>query len=95
MRWRQLLPTLAQEGLTPEIFQETVRRLAHSQKLVDDYVEFLMNQYITISPCGYAIVENKLLEESPEAVEEIFKRVLGLIGSHGYPVRATCPPTIP
>lgn len=87
VRWRQLLPMLAQEGLTPDIFQETLKRLVHSQKLVDAYTKTLMHQYVTISPYGHAVINLQLLEESGEVVEEIFKHILGLIGVRDYPVR--------
>jgi tRNA(Ile)-lysidine synthase len=87
VRWRQLLPMLGAEGLTPDAFQETLKRLVHSQKLVDAYANILMCQYVTISPYGYAVINNKLFEESREAVEEIFKRTLAIVGVRDYPVR--------
>jgi tRNA(Ile)-lysidine synthase len=78
---------LAQEGMTLDTFQETLKRLNHSQKLIDAYASVLMQRYVTISPYGYVVIDNKFFEEPSEAVEEIFKRALAIVGAGEYPVR--------
>lgn len=87
IRWRLLLPSLAAEGLTPATIQETLERLNHSQRLIDQYVTILIQQYSTITPYGYAILKKEALQESTEAFEEMLKVLLTTIRTHRYPIR--------
>lgn len=87
VRWRHLLPMLATEGLTPQTIQETLDRLNHTQRLIDQHLFPLIQQHVTLSPYGYAILSKDVLSESNEAFEEILKRVLATIGTRDYPVR--------
>jgi tRNA(Ile)-lysidine synthase len=87
IRWRKILPLLEAEGLNSTTFQETLDRLNHAQKLIDQQITRLFEQYVTLSPHGYAILTKNTLEESPEAFEEILKRVLTILGTRAYPVR--------
>lgn len=87
IRWRQLLPALNVEGLTPITIQETLNRLSHSQRLVDQHISGLLNKYVKLSPYGFAIIMKEALNESPEALEEMLKRLLATIGNQNYPVR--------
>ena len=87
VRWRQLLPTLGAEGLTPTTIQETLERLNHAQRLVDQHISSLLHQHVSLSPHGYATFHKAALKESPEAFEEMLKRILATIGTRNYPVR--------
>lgn len=87
VRWRRLLPALGAEGLTPTTLQETLERLNHAQRLIDQYISSLLRQYVSLSPHGYAIFNKEGLQESPEAFEEMLKRILATIGTRDYPVR--------
>jgi len=87
VRWRHLLPTLAQEGLTAHTLQETLGRLNHAQRLVDQHICCLLRQHAALSPYGYATLGKGALEESAEAFEEMLKRILATIGTRAYPVR--------
>jgi tRNA(Ile)-lysidine synthase len=87
IRWRQLLPSLAAEGLTPTTFQESLDRLNHSQRLNDQYITLLIKQYSTLSPYGYAILKKEALQETSEAFEEVLKMLLTVIRTHRYPIR--------
>ncbi len=87
VRWRQVLPLLALEGLTPQPMRETLDRLTHAQRLVDQYTSTLLQQHALLSLYGYATLKKEALQESPEAFEEILKRILATIGTRAYPVR--------
>lgn len=87
VRWRQLIPSLASEGLTPKTVQESLERLSHAQRLIDQHTNALIHQHMTLFPSGYAILNKTVLKESPEAFEEILKRALATIGTRIYPVR--------
>lgn len=87
VRWRQFLPALGAEGLTPMTIQETLSRLNHSQRLVEQHITALLHQYVELSSNGYAILAKTVLHESEEALEEILKCLLATIGAQKYPVR--------
>lgn len=87
VRWRQLLPSLKVEGLTAQTIQETLNRLNHSQRLLDQHISGLLQQYVALSPYGYATLKKDALKESREAFEEMLKRILATIGTRTYPVR--------
>lgn len=87
VRWRQLLPLLALEGLTPQSMRETLDRLTHAQRLIDRHIANLLKQYVTLSPYGYATLKKEALKETPEAFEEMLKRILATIGTRAYPTR--------
>lgn len=87
VRWRQLLPPLAVEGITAQTIQKTLDRLNHAQRLLDQHVSRLLHQHVILSPYGYAVLKKDALQESPEAVEEMLKRILAIIGTRIYPVR--------
>ncbi len=87
VRWRQLLPALGAEGLTPTTIQETLERLNHAQRLLDQHISGLLRQYVSLFPHGYATFNKEALKESPEAFEEMLKCVLATIGTRDYPVR--------
>lgn len=87
VRWRQLLPSLSAEGLTPMTIQETLERLNHAQRLVDQHISGLLYRHASLFPYGYAKLNKEALKESPEAFEEMLKRILATIGTKGYPVR--------
>jgi tRNA(Ile)-lysidine synthase len=87
VRWRQLIPSLASEGLTPQALQESLDRLSHAQCLIDQHISTLIRLYMTLSPYGYGILKKNALNESLEAFEEILKRALATIGTRTYPVR--------
>ena len=87
VRWRQLLPSLSAEGLTPMTIQETFARLNHAQRLIDQHISSLLHQHASLSPYGYAIFNKGAFHESPEAFEEMLKRILATIGTKDYPVR--------
>lgn len=86
IRWRQLLPSLIAEGLTPITIQKTLARLNHAQRLVDQHISGLLHQHVSLSPYGYAIFKKEALKESWEAFEEMLKRILSTIGTRNYPV---------
>ncbi|MBX9805100.1 MAG: tRNA lysidine(34) synthetase TilS [Alphaproteobacteria bacterium] len=87
IRWRQLTPSLVAEGLTPQSLQETLERLTHSQRLIDQSISRYIQEHVTLSPYGYASLDKEALGESAEVLEEIVKRVLATIGTRDYPVR--------
>ena len=87
IRWRKLLPSLHAEGLTSATFQETIDRLNHAQRLIDQHISTLIDRHLEIIPQGYARLKKEVLQESTEAFEEILKRVIALIGTRQYPVR--------
>ncbi|MDF3033528.1 MAG: tilS [Alphaproteobacteria bacterium] len=87
IRWRQLLPSLAQEGITTHTLQETLDRLNHAQRLIDQHIAGLLRQHAMLSPYGYAMLKQEALEGSPEAFEEMLKRLLATIGTRLYPAR--------
>ncbi|MGV8948311.1 MAG: tRNA lysidine(34) synthetase TilS [Candidatus Paracaedibacter sp.] len=87
VRWRQLLPSLSAEGLTPMTIQETLARLNHAQRLVDQHISDLLHEHVSLSFYGYATLKKEALKESPEAFEEMLKRILATIGTRDYPVR--------
>lgn len=87
IRWRQLLPALAREGLTPQSIQETGERLTHAQRLIDQYISALIHRYVVLSPYGYARLMKEACQEPCEAFEEILKRLLATVGTREYPVR--------
>ena len=87
IRWRKLLPILAAEGLTANGLQETLERLRHSQRLIDQHISSLLQQYMTFSPYGYIILQKSVGHESGEVFEEILKRIFTLMGTKNYPVR--------
>ncbi|MBM3632670.1 MAG: tRNA lysidine(34) synthetase TilS [Alphaproteobacteria bacterium] len=87
IRWRKLLPILAEEGLSPKSLQETLERLRHSQRLIDQYISSCLQHHVTFSPYGYIILKKTVTKESGEVFEEILKRVFTLMGTKNYPVR--------
>jgi tRNA(Ile)-lysidine synthase len=87
VRWRQLLPSLEAEGLTPMTLQESLERLSHSQRLIEQYVSILVKQYATFTPYGYSILKKDVLQETPEALEELLKSLLEMMRTQRYPVR--------
>jgi tRNA(Ile)-lysidine synthase len=87
VRWRRLLPALSVEGLTPTTIQETLERLTHAQRLVDQHISGLLHHHVSLSPYGYATFSKEAPKESPEAFEEMLKRILATIGTRDYPVR--------
>ena len=87
IRWRHLLPYLAKEGLTGQGLQETLDRLNHAQRLIDQHISFLIHRHVRLAPYGHAILTKEALQESPEAVEEMLKRILATVGTRIYPVR--------
>lgn len=87
VRWRQLLPSLSAEGLISATIQETLERLNHAQRLVDQHISNLLCQHVFLSPYGYARFNKEALKQSPEAFEEMLKRILATIGTKDYPVR--------
>jgi tRNA(Ile)-lysidine synthase len=87
VRWRQLLPLLALEGLTTQPLRQTLDRLTHAQRLVDQYTSTLLQQHALLSLHGYATLKKEALQESPEAFEEMLKRILATIGTRAYPVQ--------
>lgn len=87
VRWRQLLPSLEAEGLTPLTLQETLERLNHSQRLIEQYVTKLIEQYASFTPYGYFILSKDARQETPDAFEEILKSLLAMMKTQRYPVR--------
>lgn len=87
IRWRKLLPILAAEGLTSKSFKETLERLRHSQRLIDQFISTRLQHHVTFSPYGYIILQKTIGHESEEVFEEILKRIFTLIGTKNYPVR--------
>lgn len=87
VRWRKLLPLLAEEGLTSASLQETLSRLDHTQRLIDQHITSLFQKHVTFSPYGYATLSHETLFETPEALEEILKNLFAAMGTRTYPVR--------
>jgi tRNA(Ile)-lysidine synthase len=87
VRWRQLMPSLEAEGLTPMTLQESLERLCHSQRLIEQYISNLLNQYASFTLYGYSILKKEAFQETPEAIEEMLKSLLETMRTQRYPVR--------
>jgi len=87
VRWRQLLPSLEAEGLTPLSIQESLDRLNHAQRIIDQYVSYILNKHAALTPYGYAILKKEALQETLETFEEMLKNLLATMSTQRYPVR--------
>jgi tRNA(Ile)-lysidine synthase len=88
VRWRALLPTLADEGLTASRLAATAQRLGHARVALDTATTALLAEAATLHPQGYLTLVIAPLDRAPrETALRGLARCLLTIGDANYTPR--------
>ncbi len=85
VRFRRLLPALAEEGMTPSRLAATARRMARARAALEDSATGLLGVAAAIYPAGYARLDTERLCAAPEEVGlRALARVVTCVGGGEY-----------
>lgn len=88
VRMRQLLPALAEEGLTAARLTATTRRLAHARAAIEAAVATLLAEATQMHPTGYCRLDRERLTAAPTEIGlRALARILRTVGGTTYPAR--------
>jgi tRNA(Ile)-lysidine synthase len=85
---RNLMPSLAAAGLTPQRLAAAAANLRRAREAVDDAVAHLIAASAELSPCGYALVDAARFSAAPaEVALRALARLIEALGGGEYPPR--------
>jgi tRNA(Ile)-lysidine synthase len=88
VRWRQALPGLAAEGLSPARLAATATRMGRARAALEAMVAETVLHRVDLHPAGYALVDRECLcTLSDELALRLLARLLLAVGGGVYPPR--------
>lgn len=84
-KWRQLLPLLAEQSLTPEILLKTLNLLQADQHLLEQLETAALVNCVTLEGCGIARLKREPFTVLPRELGlKVLQRVLMTVGGRDY-----------
>ncbi len=88
VRWRQLLPTLAAEGLTPQRLAQTATRLQRARQALEQMTDTVAAACVTADPMGYVRFSPLSHWSCPDEIAlRLLSRMLRQVSGAVYPPR--------
>jgi tRNA(Ile)-lysidine synthase len=88
IRWRALLPQIADAGATGGRIAETAKRMQRAADALDHYASRLLQTYVRVDEFGSATADTLLFQDAPEEVRlRAFARLLQAVGGSDYTPR--------
>ena len=88
VRWRQLLPFLAKEGLDSKALQLTIERLQSAENLLEEQTDTALTNCVALFDDANATLDwIFFLKLPPEIGKRVLLKIISHIGNQNYPCR--------
>ena len=88
VRLRQLLPLLAEAGLTPRAVYTSTQRLQRARAAIEEQVAAFLRAHVFVHPLGFATLKRQVFEAQPAEIRlRVLAVLMGWLGGSGGALR--------
>jgi tRNA(Ile)-lysidine synthase len=88
VKFRKLLPSLADTGLNSETIAATAKRMANTREFLEESIASLTAESVFIHPAGFALLNPKKLHSANKEIgQRVLSNIITCIGGNEYPPR--------